>query len=78
MKIDQATILFSEEVDCCALEDGNNYLEVSTHDGGGGAYLVIKTERWAIDPDEFDEFLKRLRLVLDVANGKTTKTKEAK
>jgi hypothetical protein len=50
---------FTEEVDSCGQSSGGcNLLEVEIVDAGGGPYLVIKTERWAIeDPEELRAML---------------------
>lgn len=56
-----AKYTFHQERDCCGEGDEDNYLEIETHDGGGGQYLVIKTERWAIEPGEFPEFINLLK-----------------
>lgn len=43
-------------------KDGNDsgedyhFLDIEMTDCGGGPYLLIKTERWAIDMDKIDEF----------------------
>lgn len=63
MKLDEVHHTYSQDVDCCA-EGVCNTLQVFTQDGGGGPYLVIKTERWAIDPTELGAFVKMLRSVL--------------
>ena len=51
-----------QEMDCCGEDDNFNYLDIKTHDSGGGTYLVLKTDRWAIDPKEdLEEFILMLR-----------------
>lgn len=63
--IDRVSILVTEEVDCCGPVDKElNEIEISTEDGGGGVYAVIKTERWAIDLDGPDEFMDLIRKVI--------------
>jgi hypothetical protein len=42
-------------------------LTVSTQDAGGGHYLIIKTERWAVDFDDIDTFVAMLRKVIQAA-----------
>jgi hypothetical protein len=41
-----------------------NFLDVETVDAGGGNYLVLCTERWAIDADGIDAFAKFLKAVV--------------
>lgn len=42
-------VRLAQEGDCCDREL-LQYLEVEVVDGGGGAYAVLKTERWACSP----------------------------
>ena len=50
MKLTSSTETYSQEEDCCGrVNETGQDIEISTHDGGGGLYLVIKTERWAVD-----------------------------
>lgn len=48
--LEAITATYSQEDDCChssVLE--RQEIELSTHDGGGGTYYVIKTDRWAFN-----------------------------
>lgn len=42
-------LTYSQDNDCC--DDGTfgQVLEITSHDGGGGKYFAIKTERWSFD-----------------------------
>ena len=42
------TFTFTQDADSCSVGDGQQ-LEVTVEDAGGGKYLVIKTDRWAVD-----------------------------
>jgi len=42
------TLTFTQEGDSCSVKDLQQ-LEVAVEDAGGGKYMVIKTDRWAID-----------------------------
>ena len=48
-------------------KDGNDggddyqYMEVRTADCGGGPYLIINTERWAIDMDNIEDTMNMLK-----------------
>lgn len=57
----------SQEVDCC--ESGiSNEIVVEVYDGGGGPYLVIKTDRWAFDGGkDIDAFARELKACLKKA-----------
>jgi len=61
-KLVEKTHLYEQEKDCCDGEsDFVQYLELKSQDGGGGNYLVMKTERWAISIDEIDKFRQLLK-----------------
>lgn len=50
MKLTSITEVYSQEEDCCGRSGARGQdIEISTENGGGGSYLVIKTERWAIN-----------------------------
>ena len=52
--------VYIQPSDCCQSGSMEQQLTVSTQDGGGGAFLVIETERWALDDvDEFCALLKK-------------------
>jgi hypothetical protein len=53
----EAQVSFEQEADCCS-ENGQQHLHVRFKDGGGGSYIVLETEEWAIDSPE--EFIKQL------------------
>jgi len=62
VKLVEKTHLFEQEKDCCDSEsDICQYLELRTQDGGGGNYLVLKTERWALDYDQIEIFCMQLK-----------------
>lgn len=46
-KLTSLTTSYFQEGD--SMIDGDQQLELSTEDGGGGIYFVLKTERWAFD-----------------------------
>lgn len=47
-KLDSWSKQYTQDADCC---DGSNLqiLDVSQHDGGGGPFFALKTDRWAFD-----------------------------
>lgn len=51
-----------QEEDCCG-RNGQHYQEliIELCDGGCGAYVVLKTKRWAIDKDDLKLFIKKLK-----------------
>lgn len=65
MKIFEKTFVYEQEKDCC---DGESMyvqtLTVQTQDGGGGNYIILKTDRWAIDRDDIDKFCEELKTIL--------------
>lgn len=65
-----AKFTFTQESDTCDSGDFGQSLTVFTEDGGGGSYIVISTERWAIDYDEIDNFCDCLKRILKVVDEK--------
>lgn len=58
MKLTSVAETYSQEEDCCGRPEVDiQDLTISTEDGGGGSYLVLKTKRWALDGDEDIETL---------------------
>lgn len=47
--------------DCCGRNEDMQELGIYIEDGGGGAYVVLKTERFALDYDQIDEFCEHLK-----------------
>jgi len=41
--------------------EGPQTLSLEALESEGGHYIVLKTERWAIDPDEIDGFAEHLK-----------------
>jgi hypothetical protein len=50
--VETGRLIYGQPNDCC--DDGTlgHQIEIETHDGGGGKYLTIKTERWSFDSAE--------------------------
>lgn len=63
MQLEEVSHTYTQETDAC-VSGICNILKVSTFDGGGGPYLVIETERWAIDEEDIEAFAQKLRDVL--------------
>ncbi len=64
MKPDSVKLGFYQESDCCSHNDNGHELFIETQDGGGGAYVVIKTDRWALDLEDIDKFAETLKSAL--------------
>lgn len=69
MKLTSITEVYSQDEDCCGrVNEPTQEIELSTENGGGGSYLVIKTERFAVDDVEelvgpMKKLLERMREV---------------
>lgn len=65
-RFDDATLVFSQEPDCCdPHQNDDQRLEIQIMDGGAGHYFVLKTERWAIcDANELTALLDRCKAAL--------------
>lgn len=64
MEIFEKSITYTQESDCCSPKDLGQQLVVKTQDGGGGSYIVLETERWAIDKTDIDKFSQALKDLL--------------
>lgn len=62
MKLFEKTYVYEQDADTCQFnsQDGQ-VLTIQTQDGGGGNYLVISTDRWAIDKNDIDKFCNVLK-----------------
>lgn len=59
------TMTLEQPEDCCGrVNEEKQYLTVETQDGGGGAYIVLKTERWALDYEQIHALAMRLQEIL--------------
>ena len=63
--------LLEAEIQVCLHQDGDSsdggdcqYLEISTTDAGGGRYLILTTERWAVDGEDIADFCSMLQAIL--------------
>ena len=66
--IESVRVEYSQDQDSCAgSRDPLQLLDIECINAGGGHYLVIETERWAIDETDIDGFAQRLRDVLAMA-----------
>lgn len=59
MKLEQVKEVYFQEGDCYDSRD--QFVKLSTHDGGGGPYITIETERWAINPEDIDAFAQKMK-----------------
>ena len=56
------TATYSQEPDCEQTGSEPQFLYLSVEDCGGGPYIVMETERWAMDSvDDFIELLKEFK-----------------
>ena len=53
-----------QEDDCCSPVDVGQKLRIEIEDGGGGPYVVISTNRWAIDENDLENLPKLLHDIL--------------
>ena len=48
-------ILLIQDQDSCCNNQNLQELKISLLDAGAGHYIVLKTSRWAIDPEDIDK-----------------------
>ncbi len=56
VKISDITYEFCQDSDSCESEDCGQSIRIFTANAGGGSFVVISTERWAMDYDDIDKF----------------------
>jgi len=65
MERHEIAVALSQPADTVGGDGMLQWLNVSTPDGGGGPFLVLETERWAMDSDkEIDTFANVLKGIL--------------
>ena len=55
-----AKFKFVQDGDSCGGEETQD-LTVEVDDAGGGCFVILKTDRWALDLDELQAFIDRLK-----------------
>lgn len=75
-EISTVEVVYSQEGDSAG---GGDYqsLVVKAEDAGAGHFLVLSTERWALEIGEIDAFAALLRKVARMAGGETGKGEDA-
>lgn len=63
MRLCKAQITLTQPDDDNGPGIDDQYLTVKVEDAGAGPYLVLETERWAMDIDDLDEFIKQLKRI---------------
>ena len=59
---------YEQESDSCAPNIAQpQYLKIFTQDAGGGNYLILETERFALNIDEIDAFYTELKEIIKKA-----------
>lgn len=58
-KLESATLLFTQEKDCCDNGEFDQEIGIQSHDGGGGKFFTLKTSRWAFESvEELESLIK--------------------
>lgn len=68
-EVSRVQIEYYQESDSCSSNTDGQELIVFTEDAGGGPFIVIKTERWAIDAEDIDLFCNELKMIIKKANN---------
>lgn len=56
--------VFHQDRDSCSDSEDTQELKVEICDGGGGAYVRISTQGWALDVEDLRKFVGRLKWCL--------------
>ena len=52
------------------VQEGDQTLRIGIVEGGSGAFIVLKTERWAIDVEDLTKLTDMLKKMVNLANNK--------
>lgn len=63
MKLEEVREVYIQEDDCCS-GNGFQVIKIFTQDGGGCPYVVIETDRWAMDIEQIDDFVNKLKAIV--------------
>jgi len=63
-RVFQTSITLTQESDSCDESGLGQDLEIRTDDAGAGPFIVLKTERWAMDKKDLDPLLGLLTAML--------------
>lgn len=61
MQLIHKKLQFMQDNDCVDSDKDGQYLDVEIVDGGGGAFAIITTKRWAMDEKDIDDFCNTLK-----------------
>ena len=64
VQLSEVELVFYQDSDSCQEKDNGQSLKVFTRDAGGGSYICIATDRWAIDWDAIDIFATCLKKIV--------------
>ena len=65
VKLFSKELVYVQEPDSCDPSQMDQELRIITDDAGGGSYIILKTERWAVDRDEIQQFCDMLIKALE-------------
>lgn len=65
VKLYESKDTWTQDNDCCDDQSCGQQLIVQTQDGGGGSFIVLETQRWAIDADDIDKFCAMLKSTIE-------------
>ena len=69
-RLDGCTFNISQENDSNDPGSLGQYLTIEVTDNGAGKYLLLKSDRWAIEPTDIDAFCAMLKKMLILAEEK--------
>ncbi len=70
VRLSEVSFSFNQDSDTNQSDDIGQEIEITTHDSGGGVYIVIKTDRWAMDVDDIDKFCETLKKIVKIPRNK--------
>lgn len=67
--IQRLSVTYEQPSDSCEEDGGGQTLKISTDDAGGGAFAVIETERWAVEPEDAEWLAQVIKEICKMAKS---------
>ncbi|MDO8640759.1 MAG: hypothetical protein Q7R33_04380 [Nitrosarchaeum sp.] len=71
VEVEKISVTLTQDSDSCQSDDNGQSLIVETDDSGAGPYVILKTERWALDTEEMSGFVNLLKQIVTLAESKS-------
>lgn len=66
VELSDAGYTFYQDSDTNQKVDAGQSIKIFTRSSGAGSYIVIKTQRWAMDAEDIDKFAACLKRIVNI------------